>query len=74
MASSATSLMMMVSQSSRKCCRCTFASSLGSSQNGLACTIMISPVWSLKFLSPMLTVGLVGTLVTTGMENSWSDF
>jgi hypothetical protein len=35
---------------------------------------MINPMHSSKFLSPMLTAGLVGTLATTGMENSQSNF
>jgi hypothetical protein len=35
---------------------------------------VIRPVWISKFLSPRLTVGLVSTLTTTGIENSRRDF
>jgi hypothetical protein len=66
--------MKIVSHSLRKVYRCTLASSFGSPQNGLACTMVISPILISKFLSPMLTTGLVGTLATTGTENSRSDF
>jgi hypothetical protein len=67
-------LMMIVSHSSRKVCRCALASSFGSPQNGLAYTMVINTVLISKFLSPMLTAGPVGTLATAGTENSQSDF
>jgi hypothetical protein len=73
-ASGAMSLMTIVSHSSRKVCRCALASSFGSPQNGLAYTMVISPVLISKFLSPMLIAGLVPTLSIAGMENSWIDF
>ena len=73
MLSGATSLMMMVSHSSSKCCRCAFTSSLGKPQNWLAYTIVIRPVLSSKFLVPMLTAGPTGTLATAGTEYLWSD-
>ena len=43
-------------------------------RQGFACTIMISPGLSSKFLLPVLTAGPTGTLATTGTEYSWSDF
>ena len=67
-----TSFMMMVSHSSRKCCRWALASLLGSLQNRLAYTIMIRPVFSWEFVSPMLITGLMGTLATVGTEYSQS--
>jgi hypothetical protein len=36
--------------------------------------MVISPVQISKFLSPLLIAGPMGTLATTGTENSWSDF
>jgi hypothetical protein len=61
--------MTMVSQSTRNCCKSALASMLGSPQNGLAYTILISPNFSSKFASLTLMVGPIGTLATEGMEN-----
>jgi hypothetical protein len=40
----------------------------------MAYTMVISLVLSLKFLSPMLTAGLVGTLAIAKIEISRNDF
>jgi hypothetical protein len=66
--------MTIVSHSLRKVRKCALASSFDSPQNGLAYTMVISPVLISKFLSLMLTAGPVGTLATAGTENSQSDF
>jgi hypothetical protein len=62
------SLIIIVSQSSRKCWRCMFASSLGKPENWFAYTIVMRPVQSSKFPLPVLTASPMGTLATTGME------
>src|SRR6185312_11323145 len=43
-----------VSQSSRKFCKCSFTSSFGLPQNGLACTMLMRLDFSSKFTSPTL--------------------
>jgi hypothetical protein len=46
------------------------ASSFGLPENELAYTMLINAGLSSKFLSPTVVVGLVGTLVLDGAENS----
>ena len=58
--------MTTVSQSSRKFCKCAFASSFGLPQNGLACTMLMWLDLSSKFMSPTLMLGLVATLSVEG--------
>ena len=48
-------------------------SSHGKPWNWFAYTIVMRPVWSLKFPSPMLIAGPIGTLAKAGTEYSWSD-
>ena len=68
--SAATPRMTTVSQSSRKFCKCAFASSFGLPQNGLAYTMLMRHDLSSKFMSPTLMLGLVATLSVEGTENS----
>ena len=68
--SAATPRMTMVSQSSRKFCKCAFASSFGLPQNGLACTMLMRLDLSSKFTSPTLMLGPVAPLSVEGTENS----
>ena len=63
-----TSLMMIVSHSSRKCCKCALASLLGKPQNWFACTIVMRLVRSSKFLVLVLIVGPTSTLATMRVE------
>jgi hypothetical protein len=46
------------------------ASSFGLTENGFAYTMLINAGLSSKFPSPTVVVGLVGTLVVEGAENS----
>jgi hypothetical protein len=43
---------------------------IGLPENGFSCTILINTGLSSKFPSPTVVVGLVGTLVLDGAENS----
>ena len=70
----ATPRMTMVSQSSRKFCKCAFASSFGLPQNRLACTMLMGLDLSSKFTSPMLMLGPMATLSVEGTENSQRVF
>ena len=72
MISCVTPLMTMVSHSSKKCCRCAFAFSLGKPQNWFACTMVMRLMRSSKFLAPILTAGPIGMLATVGTEYSCS--
>jgi hypothetical protein len=70
MASAMTPLMMMVSQRSRKFCRCALASSFSLSQNGLACTMLMRLDLSSKLTSPTVMLCPVATLAVEGLEKS----
>lgn len=57
-----TLMMVKVLKTSTNCSRWAFASSLAFPHNGLACTMVIRPVFNSKFTSPMSTADPISTL------------
>ena len=72
--SAVTPRMTTVSQSSRKFCKCAFASSFGLPLNGLACTMLMRLDLSSKFASPTLMLGPVATLSVRGQRTRRESF